>query len=266
MSDQYVFLSNDDARELARLRMLQTVHDPMTREMLARAGLRSGMTCAEIGAGAGSIAAHMTGVVGPAGRVAALDLDLRFLARPGPAGFEPRQGDILDEGALEPAAYDLIHTRFLLVHLADPALAIGNIQRALKPGGAFLAEEPDFGAAGSEAASEDLRSAIDAVNQAVMAMYRNSGRDPRLGLRLSTLLRAEGMEIVDAATAAPVSPGGDTMSLMMAASIEHLGPRLAATGAATARQVDAYCAAARAPGVWNAYYSTISIIARRAGG
>jgi SAM-dependent methyltransferase len=259
MSDQYVFLSNDDARELARLEMLQSVHDPMTCAMLARAGLRPGLACAEIGAGAGSIARHMAEKTGPGGRVVALDLDLRFLGSPGAGDFERRQADILDEAALEPGAYDLIHTRFLLVHLADPADAVRNISRALKPGGVFLAEEPDFGAAGSGAADGEVRGAVHAVNAAVLAMYGDAGRDPRLGLALPALLRAAGMEVVDSEVAAPFAPGGTQIALMMGASIDHLRPRLVATGRANAGQVDGYCAAAGDPGVWAAYYTTISV-------
>ena len=261
MSDQYVFLSNDDARELARLERLQAVHDPATRRLLARAGLRSGLACVEVGAGAGSIARHMAEVAGPAGRVVALDTDVRFLGQP--AGFERRQADILDQRALEPGAYDLIHTRFLLVHLPDPAAAIRNVVRALRPGGVFLAEEPDFGAAASGAAEPAVQGAVDAVNGAVMAMYRGAGRDPRLGLRLAALLQAEGMEIAAADVAAPFAPGGSDIALMMGASIEHLRQRLVATGAATDSQVDGYCAAAGDPRVWSAYYTTVSVGARR---
>jgi SAM-dependent methyltransferase len=42
---------------------------------------------------------------------------------------------------VEPASYDLVHSRFLLMHLDDPADALRRMAAALRPGGWFVAEE-----------------------------------------------------------------------------------------------------------------------------
>jgi hypothetical protein len=50
----YVFEGTGHDSELQRLRLLESVFDPGSRDILVRGGLRAGMNCLEIGAGAGS--------------------------------------------------------------------------------------------------------------------------------------------------------------------------------------------------------------------
>jgi ubiquinone/menaquinone biosynthesis C-methylase UbiE len=76
---EYVFQRVEDQRELERLRMIEQVFDPASRRRLLNAGLQAGWRCLEIGPGAGSIMVWMGEVVGPAGRVVAVDLDPKFL-------------------------------------------------------------------------------------------------------------------------------------------------------------------------------------------
>jgi SAM-dependent methyltransferase len=264
MSDvDYVFSQNKDARERIRLEALQTVHDPVTRRLLDQIGLGLGSMCAEIGAGAGSIAQHMAEAVGPSGRVVALDLDPRFLDQTAMPPLEVRRGDVLDPAVLEPAAYDFIHARFLLVHLAQPIRALRNIVRALKPGGVLLAEEPDFHAAGSGNGRVAVCGAVDSVNRAVLTMYRDLGRDPRFGLKLPAVMQEVGLTIVRTEATASFTPGGSDIALMMAASVDHLRQRLTSTGVADDEQIDQYRAAASDPAVWGAYYTTLSVVGRK---
>ncbi len=66
-----------DARR--RLQMLEAVYDPLTLRHLEMVGVGPGWRCLEVGAGAGSITRALAERVGPQGRVAAVDLDPRFL-------------------------------------------------------------------------------------------------------------------------------------------------------------------------------------------
>jgi len=73
MSDRrYVFDTTEYDAELARLRALEDVFDAATRRCLLSTGLGSGWRCLEVGAGAGSIATWLSGMVAPNGRAVTL--------------------------------------------------------------------------------------------------------------------------------------------------------------------------------------------------
>jgi len=265
MNDAYIFSDHDDDAERRRLQMLEQVHDPRTAQLLMRAKLRRGQACAEIGAGAGSIAGRMARSVGPTGRVVAVDIDPRFLASRPAAKVEVRQADITKSGALERESYDLVHARFLLVHLVDSARAISCMVEGLKPGGVLILEEPDFRTAFSASGNPQERTAIDAVNCAICALYVGAGKDPGFGIRLPKAVEDAGICEFEIDVLAPVVRGGDPMALMMGASVFHLRHRLVQTGAATLADIDRYCAAATDRAAWASYYSTISVMGWKSG-
>jgi 2-polyprenyl-3-methyl-5-hydroxy-6-metoxy-1,4-benzoquinol methylase len=120
--------------ELGRLRLLEARYDTQTFRRLSALGPLAGARCLEVGAGAGSVARWLAAQAGPAGQAVATDADPRFLADAGKAGVEVRRHDILAD-PLEPAAYDLVHCRALLLHLADPQQALRNMAAAVRPGG-----------------------------------------------------------------------------------------------------------------------------------
>ena len=80
-------------RELERLRLLESMFDPRTRELLLATGNLTGRSFLEVGAGAGSIARFMRTEVGTAGRVVAVDTNTRFLGEL--EGVEVVAGDVL---------------------------------------------------------------------------------------------------------------------------------------------------------------------------
>jgi len=130
--------------ESERLRNLQLVFDPLTTRRLGMIGVAPGWRCLEVGAGQGSIAAWMAHRVGPDGRVVAADVDVRLLGHLQELpNVEVRECDILNCD-LEEDFYDLAHTRFVLMHLADPQLALERLVAALRPGGWILVEDPVF--------------------------------------------------------------------------------------------------------------------------
>jgi SAM-dependent methyltransferase len=263
MNDAYIFSDHADAAERQRLQMLEQAHDPRTVQLLQRAGLKAGQVCAEIGAGAGSIAGHMAQVAGPEGRAVAVDIDPRFLDSDLPGWLEVRQADVAAPSALEQGAYDVIHARFVLVHLADPVRAVAHVVKALKPGGALLLEEPDFRTAFSAAEDARVKASVDAVNRAICGLYRGMGKDPGFGIRLPGILRNATLNDLEVEVLAPLVAGGDRMAVMMGASVWHLRERLVQTGEANETDVDLYCAASADSGIWASYYGTVSVLGRK---
>ena len=114
------FAAAAEARdELVRLRLIEAECDPHTFGYLDAIGVGAGWRCLEVGAGAGSVVRWLSGRVGPKGQVVAVDIDPRFLGDLVEPNVEVRRCDITDDD-VEPASYDLVHSRLLLMHLGDP--------------------------------------------------------------------------------------------------------------------------------------------------
>ena len=73
-----------------RLSLLEGWLDPSTFRHLDAIGVRSGWRCFELGAGGGSVCERLCALVGPGGRVCAMDLDARFVRGLSYANLEVR--------------------------------------------------------------------------------------------------------------------------------------------------------------------------------
>src|SRR5919108_803098 len=117
------------ARE--RLEVLEAACDPFTARHLDEVGVEPGWHCLEVGAGAGSVARMLCERVGPDGRVVAVDLEPALLADVSAPNLEVRRLDIVvDE--LPEAAFDLVHTRLVLLHLPPRDELVLKLARALR--------------------------------------------------------------------------------------------------------------------------------------
>lgn len=213
--------------ERDRLALGATVLDPLTAAQLDELGVAAGWRCLEVGAGTGSVARLLADRVGPGGRVLAIDIDARFLAPDsGVRPYDVLQHNILD-GPPEPGAFDLVHTRLVLQHLAARDEALSFMVAALAPGGWLVAEEFDF-VSSMAACDPGLTSALAfaAVEEAIHETLAVTGFDPACGRQLTGLLRAAGLVDVEATGRLLVVPGGSPLAEWYARSIEALRPKL----------------------------------------
>lgn len=135
----YVFHRVEDQREVERLRTIEQVFDPASRRRLLGTGLQTGWRCLEVGPGAGSIMTWMGEVVGPTGQVMAVDLATKFLTDSRPSNIDVQQMDIRS-ASLPPASFDMVHARYVLIHLPDYEVALTKMLDCLKPGGWLVLE------------------------------------------------------------------------------------------------------------------------------
>ena len=82
-------------------------------------------------------------VVGPTGQVVAVDLDPKFLSEAERPNVTVVQADIRT-AQLPQQSFDLVHARYVLIHLSDYEVALATMLNSLKPGGWLVLEEPDF--------------------------------------------------------------------------------------------------------------------------
>jgi SAM-dependent methyltransferase len=258
----YVFEGTRHDAELARLRALEAVFDEASRRCLLGAGLGAGWRCLEVGPGAGSIARWMSGVVGEAGHVLAVDTNTRFLAEPQPANLEVHEADICG-AAIAPGSIDLAHARFVLIHVPQWMEAVAATLRCLRPGGWLVLEEPDFSASRSYAGRPELRRAFERVHAAIEAMFRGRALDHGFGARLPTIVHERGLEAATFENDAAIVRGGSPHALMMRMSTLQLRDKYVATGLASEQDIALYDQFATDPSCWATYHATIRAVGRK---
>ena len=261
----YVFQRVNDQRELERLRMIERVFDPASRRRLLATGLQAGWCCLEVGPGAGSIMNWMGEVVGPTGRVVAVDLDLKFLREVERPNVSVVRADIRT-AQLSQQSFDVVHARYVLIHLADYEAALTKMLDCLKPGGWLVLEEPDFSASRGIAGDEEELASLNKVSQAIEQMYATLRMDHALGLKLPVLLQRRGLLDIVVENEAPLCAGGSGMATVMKMSAEQLREKYLATGIVGPSDLERYCRFAVDPNTWAIYYATIAVSGQKAGG
>lgn len=149
MIDSYPLVRTEDAYE--RLRRQDRLWIAETAQVMDRIAVRPGQSFLDVGCGAGTVAAEAASRVGPLGRVAGMDLDpaaedhlLRAVAEQSLLTAEFLHADV-QHLAPPRDPYDVVWTRFLLSHLADPAPVIARLMEWVAPGGTLVVQDYDAG-------------------------------------------------------------------------------------------------------------------------
>jgi SAM-dependent methyltransferase len=205
-------LTHDWNGERARLEALELVFDPGTIEILRTTGVGPGWRCLEVGGGAGSVARWLHDAVGPSGHVVVTDTETGFLEDLRCANLEVRCHDIVSDG-LEEDAFDLIHCRAVLEHLADRDAVLERLGRALTPGGWLVVEDAGGIRGALVTGASDRRSVLGTRLFAVLlrllaAGFSIVGHDGHFGRRLPVEFDRLGLVDVRALGRSVVIRGG----------------------------------------------------------
>jgi SAM-dependent methyltransferase len=249
--NRYLAKDTPDGLERERLALLTQIADPITCRRLTDLGVGPGWRCLEVGAGDGSVARWLAGRVGFKGHVVATDLNPRFLGGHGLPNLEVRRHNILEDG-LEPAHYDLVHCRALLMHLPDPIEALRRLVAAVRPGGWLLVEEADGTASFGASDPEHPRAGgFDWRARAVWAALKATGTmDPDFGRRLPTLFEGLGVRDLGHEGVALTARGGDPLARFFHMTDELLRERFVAAGVLTEADFDELGRAYDDPSFW----------------
>jgi SAM-dependent methyltransferase len=205
-----------------RLTSLEDALDAGTTRRLGALGIGPGCRCAEVGAGGGSITRWLCSQVGPAGRVVAVDLDTRFIDGLDEPNLEVRQADVTSSH-LEHGAFDVVHTRAVLMHIPTRAQVLEKLVAAVRPGGWLLLEEIDFYPVLATATGNYLE-----VYQALLAAWTAGGGATDWARGLPQILDGCALDAVDSETTVEAFRGGTPMAGLMQGTFEQLrGPMLA---------------------------------------
>lgn len=187
-------------KELERLRWQATFFWPKEGRNLHWLGLRDGMNILEPGSGPGFVTELLLTDF-PASHVTALDID-PILNERAAAYLGNRFGERLTmvhgsiTGSELPAdSFDFAYARLIFQHLPDPAAAVREMYRVLKPGGRFIVYDVD----------SSLKPIIEPEGEPeVMAIYekmdqqqRERGGNRAIGRKLWRLLAGAGFQNPD---------------------------------------------------------------------
>jgi SAM-dependent methyltransferase len=218
------------------------MEDPATIEYLEKIGVAPGWYCLEIGAGAGSIAEWLCQRVGSSGRIVATDINTCFLEELNFAHLEIREHNIATED-LESAAFDLVHTRNVLMHLPEREEVLKKMANAVKHGGWILVEEPDFITESVDPSSHPSWQSLHAkVMREVYALWKARGIDCGMGARWFALLRSLGFESLRMEGRTQMIAGSSLEAEMFKLTFEQLRDSILANGRITQREFNDFLA------------------------
>jgi SAM-dependent methyltransferase len=223
-------LDNAWEQQRQRLAGLEAWFDPGTIRHLAALGVTAGWHCLEVGGGGGSIARWLSHQVGPTGSVVATDLDTRFLIGIDEPNLDVRQHDITRD-PLPENAFNLVHSRFVVEHLADRGAALGPMVRALAGGGWLLVEETDSVSwVPVPEASAEAALLFSRWTEAFIKLCQSTGIDPYAGRRSAGELRALGLREIDGEGRVYIVRGGTPPAEVWRLTAEQVRPRIVAEG------------------------------------
>jgi len=231
MSQQRYFATGSESEsERERLSILEQLFDDVTRRSLLQLGVSEGWRCCEIGAGGGSVARWLAQVVGPSGRVVAVDLDTRFLDDIDQPNVDVIKADFLSDAPIG-GSFDLVLTRFVLCHLPDPKRAIYRMVQLLKPNGWVFAIDRDRCNLSAADLGHCNARRFDAVHQRWLAYHRDRyNLKDRIGRSLSKLLEETGLVDVNNSAWTSVSRGGSLQADLWRRTFAVSAPRMMADG------------------------------------
>ncbi|HYQ83934.1 MAG TPA: methyltransferase domain-containing protein, partial [Rubrobacter sp.] len=221
-----------------RLHLPNRVKWPTTEPLLRAAGLRTGMSCLDVGCGGGDVTLKIAALVGAKGSVVGVDRDQSILQlarqeadkRGLPVTF--RRADT--EELVEESAYDLVFARYLLSHLPRPQRAVELMVRALRPGGRLVLEDVFF----PGHICYPYNAAFDRFVELYQAVARaKEGGDAAIGVRLLEMALEAGLVEVRVGLVVPTFREGEG-KLVTQVTMEHIREAVVGAGLATSSEVD----------------------------
>jgi SAM-dependent methyltransferase len=193
----YILGTHDD--EISRLGLQHRVWRPRASLAWRRAGFSSGQTIIDLGCGPGYASVDLAGIVGPEGRVVAIDRSRRFLDYLESTAEARGLGNIavhemdLDEGDLPSIQADGAWARWVFAFVKNPRGLLARLAERLRPGAAVVIHEYfDYSTWRTAPRCRELEEFV----RLVMESWRQAGGEPDIALDIPTWLGDLNFEIL----------------------------------------------------------------------
>jgi ubiquinone/menaquinone biosynthesis C-methylase UbiE len=211
-ANEYVLGTHD--AELARLGLQHRLWSEWTFACWDRCGIRPGSVVLDVGSGPGYTAFDLVPLVGPSGRVIAVDESERFIeyvrARAVTLGVDNVETSVQDVQELRVPArtVDVAYARWVLCFVPKPEAVVAGVAQALKPGGVFAVQDYIHWAALTLSPRSDI---FLRVIPNVGKSWRDHGGDPSIGQRLPAMMEAAGLEVIETRPLQRIARPGDPL-------------------------------------------------------
>lgn len=191
------YLGTHDA-EIRRLGLQHRVWRPHVLDAWRRAGITTGSTVIDAGAGPGYASLDLAEIVEEAGRVIVLERSDRFLealkgaaATRGLANIDTRAFDLVTDD-VSVSGVDAVWIRWVFAFLSDPIAVLKKLSGAIRPGGVFVIHEyMDWATMNWTPRRDALTDFIDVT----IRDWRASGGEPDIAVQLLPMLSKAGLRL-----------------------------------------------------------------------
>jgi SAM-dependent methyltransferase len=214
MNDRPEYVLGTHDAELTRLGLQHRLWSELTFSCWYRCGIRPGAVVLDVGSGPGYTAFDLVPLVGPTGRVIAVDESERFIehirARSAALGVDNIETRVEDVQAMRvPASsVDVAYARWVLCFVPKPEAVVSAVARTLRPGGVFAVQDYiDWAALSLSPRSEAFLRVMPSVGKS----WRMHGGDPQVGQRLPAMMAAAGLQVEEVRPLQRVARPGDPL-------------------------------------------------------
>jgi ubiquinone/menaquinone biosynthesis C-methylase UbiE len=192
------YVLGHSAAELERLTRQAAIFAPITRDLLVRAGIAPGQHVLDVGCGAGDVTLLAAELVGPSGRVLAVDRAAPAVEtarrRTAEAGLDHVEVRHTTLDALDVASpVDGAVGRFVLMHQAEPARTLARAASFVRSGGRVAMLESHLDAFGDNWPSWPISSTYGAILERIRRAIHAAGGRTETGLRLRSIFLEAGL-------------------------------------------------------------------------
>lgn len=180
-------------KDEARLLILNELFGETSQNLLLKAGLNSGMKVLEIGCGTGNMTGWIASQVGESGCVTAVDISPEQIVIAKENNKKHNNICYIEKSIFDLnniSQFDLIYSRFVIMHQNQPFEALKAILSLLKEGGALVCEE----AANTVAACCPDSAVFKKSRELILSLYKMKNIDHDFGSHIYDYFRKLGLK------------------------------------------------------------------------
>lgn len=214
MMQKNSYLLGVGRKDEERLALLNELFGETSRHFLLKAGLRSGQRVLEIGCGTGNMTGWIADQVGKQGHVTAVDIsqeqiDIAKENNKSHDNIAFIVKSLFELSDLSP--FDLIYSRFVIMHQTQSVDALQSLMSLLKPGGAIVCEE----GTNSVSACCPHSDVFQRYRDLLLVLYKMKNIDYNIGEKMHLYFHQLGLKNITTNFVQPIYQSSEQKKMML---------------------------------------------------